>query len=132
MKIRCFVCANGHVWTINHEGQTNYPADIRLVGDTVQILGESDDLGPGRAIEGEYQLWNSLTELALCIEYRTSPVNDNGVSLEQAVSEELHKVIRFEKEWVLNHAERPEQYPMVIPRDNAGVWFEQIREFESE
>lgn len=132
MKLRCFVCSSGHVWSICVDGSTNYPAEIRIEGVKVQILGAKDDLGPGRAIEAEYDLWDSLTELALRIEHSPTPSTDGSVSLEQAVADELHNVIKFEKFWISNNAKNPDHYPMTFPVDNAGIWAEQIRECNPE
>lgn len=67
-KIRCFVDVNGFVWSIDEQGRSAHPADIEIVGDTVRVLGVKDDLGPGRLIEDEYQLWPSLTALAAALE----------------------------------------------------------------
>lgn len=126
MKLRCFVCVNGHVWTINDEGKTNFPADIHIEGNTVQILGARDDLGPGRAIDEEYQLWNSLTDLAIAIEHSHHASEDGSVSLAQAVGDAHKSTADFEKMWILQNKENPEQFPMVFPADNAGLWAEQM------
>lgn len=128
MKLRCFVCANGHVWTIDHNGETNFPAEIKIEGRNVLVLGAKDDLGPGRAVEEEYQLWDSLTELAIAIEQSPKPSDDGSISLDQAVASAHQQVESFRKWWTGCHAKLPDQYPMVLPEDNAGLWDEQIND----
>lgn len=68
MNTRCFVDVNGHIWSVDQNNKSNFPSDINIDGDTVQILGAEDDFGDGREIEEEYQLWPSLTSLAKVIE----------------------------------------------------------------
>ena len=66
--IRCFIDSNGFVSSIDEYGRSAYPAELEVVGDTVRVLGAKDDLGPGRLVEDEYQLWPSLTALAAALE----------------------------------------------------------------
>ncbi|WP_045861801.1 hypothetical protein [Teredinibacter purpureus] len=73
MNTRCFVDVDGHIWSINHKGESNFPDDIELTDGTVRILGVKDCLGPGREITEEYQLWPSLTSLAMVLEQDISP-----------------------------------------------------------
>jgi hypothetical protein len=64
--IRCFICSEGHIWSINNRGECNYPSDVEVVDGIVRILGRYDDgCSGGRLIEEEYSLWPSLTSLAL-------------------------------------------------------------------
>ncbi len=67
-KVKCFVDVNGFIWNIDEQGRCAYPRELDVSGDTVRVLGVKDDLGPGRLIEDEYQLWQSLTELAAALE----------------------------------------------------------------
>lgn len=63
MKNRCFVDANGHVFTLDANGVSNYPGDIEINERVVRVLGAYDETGQGRLVEAEYRLWPSLTEL---------------------------------------------------------------------
>lgn len=66
--VRCFVDVNGMVWVLDSQGNSNYPAFTNIEGDTIQILGEKDDMGPGRAVEDEYTIHSSLLSLSRAIE----------------------------------------------------------------
>lgn len=134
MKTRCFVDANGHIWSIDDHGKSNFPADIEIVGNTVRILGVSDDLGEGRSIDEEYVLWPSLTALAITLEQNPKDYqsDDGSMSLECAVAEGYKQVSSFEQYWLKSNSEKPDMYPMILPGDNAGLWFEQMREHSEE
>lgn len=67
-EVRCFVCSEGHIWSVNSSGESNYPLDIEIVGNTVRVLGPKESGGEGRLIVDEYVLWPSLTALAAQIE----------------------------------------------------------------
>lgn len=126
MKIRCFVDVDGHIWSINEAGESNFPADIAIDGDVVQVLGERDDQGPGRLVEDEYVLWPSLTALAIALEQEPEPSSDGSVSLQQAVAEAHQRAQSFEVWWVQANKDKPDHYPMSLPMDNAGLWHEQL------
>lgn len=129
MKTRCFVDVNGHIWSINQSGESNFPGDIKIEGNTVLILGAKDDLGDGRPVDEEYQLWQSLTDLAIALEQELPSSNDGSVSLVQAVASVHQQVNSFEKWWISQNAENPDLFPMVLTQDNSGAWFEQIKDF---
>lgn len=48
----------------------------------------------------------------------------NGVSLDDFVAEVKAEIESFAAEYRAQHAKNPEQYPLVIDADNAGVWTE--------
>lgn len=68
MKIRCFIDTDARIWSVDKDGHSNHPADVIVLGDTIQILGSKDCLGPGREISEEYTLHPSLTALAEAVE----------------------------------------------------------------
>ena len=61
---RYFVSENGVIYTVYPNGKTNYQVteNIAVLDFKVQIL-EMDG-----CVKGEYQLWNSLSELASVID----------------------------------------------------------------
>lgn len=127
MNIKCFIDSDGFVWSIDHKGKSNYPQEIRLSGNTVQVLGGFED--EARLIEEEYTLHPSLTSLAMAIEQTIRPSSDGAVSLDQAVAEAHLNAEAFKAEWVKQHKENPISYPMSISADNAGIWHEQLVDF---
>lgn len=66
--VRCFIDVNGMVWVLDSQGNSNYPAFTNIEGDTIQILGEKDDMEPGRSVEDEYTIHSSLLSLSQAIE----------------------------------------------------------------
>ncbi len=134
MEIRCFVDVDGQIWSINANGESNYPADIEIIDDTntVRILGayENDsesELLSGRLIEDEYTLWPSLTKLALQLEQQPSDFSDDQeMTLDFAVAETFQKVMAFKSEWISSNKDNPDNFPLALPNDNAGTWFEQL------
>lgn len=74
---RYFVDNNGVIFTILDNGQTNFPGEIKVEeakGDhesaTVMVLGayEGEEGNSPRLVEDEYQVWDSLIDLAVAIE----------------------------------------------------------------
>lgn len=74
---RYFVDVNGVIFTVFPSGESNFPGDLKIEEKTadrsfaqVMVLGEYEngDKSGGRLVEDEYQLWDSLTELAKAIE----------------------------------------------------------------
>jgi len=47
-----------------------------------------------------------------------------NVKLEDFMKEVRKSVESFEKDWLANHRENPEHYPLEISEENAGVWYE--------
>ena len=130
MKVRCFVDVNGHVWTIDHKGNSNFPSDFEIVGNTVLVYGVKDDLGEGRAIDEEYQLWPSLTALAMTLEQNPCDYEseDGSMTLECAVAEAHKRVHSFEKHWIESNKVAPDHFPMSFPQEDTGLWFEQMND----
>ena len=124
MEIRCFIDVDGHIWSIDKDGKTNFPSEIKIDGEDVLVLGPHD--GEGQFIEETYQLWPSLTSLALAIEQKIQPSIDGSVSLNQAVAEAHIGAEIFKAAWLKGHMEHPDRYPLAFPEDNAGLWREQM------
>lgn len=53
----------------------------------------------------------------------------SDVSISQFVSEIKELAQLFEEDWLQKHAENPEAYPLSLPEDNAGLWYEFFQEF---
>jgi len=69
-----FVCQDGVIWSVYDDVRSNYPADIKVVDNKVQLLGEYDGKpGPEtpRLIVDEFDLWESLVALSYAIEKRS-------------------------------------------------------------
>lgn len=101
----------------------------------VHILGPLDDSHDGdsstagRLIEEEYCLWSSIVDLAIAIE-RPPTSDDGNLTLEQAVSEQLHIIQNFKAKYLAENRVNPNMFPLTLPIDNAGSWFEQMMEHE--
>ncbi|MFC3150597.1 hypothetical protein ACFOEK_06145 [Litoribrevibacter euphylliae] len=127
MKIRCFVDSEGHVWTIDANGNSNHPKTIELTQNTVRILGV------GGEVLNEYQLWNSLTALALHIEQKWEDYDSPdgiSVSLEQVVTEFYHKVYAFEQYMVRESNEPASE--IVISGGYARAWLEMFDQYDQD
>ena len=133
-----FVCTDGVIWTVYKTGaeiHSNFSGDINLNGKEVQILGPYDDTHDGdistagRLIEDEYSLWSSIIDLAIAIE-KPAASDDGNMTLDQAVSEQLETIQAFKANYITESKEHPDMYPLSLPKDNAGSWFEQMMDFE--
>lgn len=67
--MRCFVDIHGVIYSLYDNGQSNFPHYFTITedGKTLQVLGEMAECGD-IAIDEEYTIWDSLTELAKQIE----------------------------------------------------------------
>ncbi len=128
MNSRYFVDVNGHIWSIDHKGNSNFPGDIQINESDVWVLGAKDDLGPGRLIEDEYTLWPSLTALAMTLEHNIPECADGSVSLDQAVSKAHLNLESFKSNWLNEHRKDPIRWPLVLPENNSGTWNEHIND----
>lgn len=45
-------------------------------------------------------------------------------SLEEFTSEVQRDIITFTSEWLKKHEEQPDLYPLTLPPENEGLWFE--------
>lgn len=52
------------------------------------------------------------------------------VSLDQFVAQIKEDIEAFAAEYRAQHAVNPENYPIELPNDNAGAWFEQFVMFD--
>jgi len=129
-NICCFIDVDGYIWSVADSGESNYPGDIEVKGDKVVVFEGSEC--NGRAVVKEYKLWNSLTSMAMEIEQKVPSSEDGSVTLEQAVAEAHQRAESFKKFWLTEHARKPEHFPLALPADNAGLWFEQINDHEPE
>lgn len=72
-SVRCFLCDKGFVWSLNADGQTNYPAEIFVCNNkynkTVLILGEKEMDAISRKVVAQYVLFPSLSELSKHVVY---------------------------------------------------------------
>jgi hypothetical protein len=126
MKIRCFVDVDGHIWSIDHNGKSNFPGEIQIKTDEVWVLGADD--GEGQSIDEEYTLWPSLTALAVALEQNPPQSVDGSISLDQAVAEAHVKAESFKSNWLRNNKLSPDRYPLAFPKEDSGLWFEQMAE----
>ena len=130
-QIRCFVDSDGHIWSINEKGESNFPGKIEVGATTVKILGAEDAPG-SHLIKEEYPLWASLTDLAMALEQEIPESEDGSINLDQAVAEAHQQAESFRRYWLKGNERSPECFPMVLPASNAGIWFEQIAGHEPE
>jgi hypothetical protein len=55
--------------------------------------------------------------------------NTKKFSLDAFVKETQKDILKFAEEYRKKHNETPEQYPLVLNEDNAGLWFEFFMEY---
>ena len=53
----------------------------------------------------------------------------SGKSLSKFVEEIQRDIKAFEEDYLKHHKENPEHYPLEIPVDNDGLWFEFFIDF---
>ena len=52
------------------------------------------------------------------------------MDLDTFITKEHARVERFKLYWLENHAKHPEQFPMAMPANNTGLWWEMLDNFE--
>lgn len=52
------------------------------------------------------------------------------MNLEKVVKDEIEKITKFKKWYILMNKKNPEHYPLNIPEENSGVWFDMIDDFD--
>lgn len=52
------------------------------------------------------------------------------MTLHEAIQEYIDQAHRFEKWYLEQHEQNPDLFPLELPDDNAGVWFEQIADHD--
>lgn len=133
-----FYCVDSILWTVWEEKEdgkepvhsSNFPRKFKIKGNTVL---EVEDDAQGEFINEEYTLWASLTDLAIEVECTNiEPEEPNTMSLKQAVAESYLQVRDFNKSWLANAKNNPEYFPLALPIDDAGSWFEQIFDHQVE
>lgn len=50
------------------------------------------------------------------------------MTLQEAVQEYIQQARNFEQWYLEQHQQDPENFPLELPDDNAGAWFEQIQD----
>lgn len=122
-----FIDDNNQIWSTDENGKSNHPNKLLIEGELVSVLGERDG-DVGLPIDATFTLHPSLTELAIAIEHSPAPRRDGGVTLEQVVAEAHQRAVSFQKYWIEMHEKYPEQFPMLLPKGNAGLWVEQLND----
>lgn len=118
-----FVDNNGVIFTVYGDGTTNNPHTIKVDNEKVLILAEDGE------VLSEYQLWNSLSTLA--VELTPIPEIKQGeeMPLDVAVAQ-IHKDLEdFSDHWHQEHKKKPENWPLTLPSNNKGLYFEQFIAF---
>lgn len=54
-----------------------------------------------------------------------------AATLDQFVDELRRDVEAFRADWLKNHAEAPDMYPLELPTDNEGLWLEMFIDFQT-
>ncbi|WP_337233139.1 hypothetical protein, partial [Vibrio cholerae] len=70
-----------------------------------------------------------IVDLAIAIE-KPAAIDDGNMTLDQAVSEQLETIQAFKANYIAESKENPDMYPLSLPKNNAGSWFEQMMDFE--
>ena len=127
-----FVDSKGSIGTIfddEHDVTTDLNADIKIHNGKVQVI--FDQGGGSYQILDEHVFWSSLIDLAVAIE-KVSSSSADTVTLKEAIIEAHEQVSAFEKSYLEEHKKKPQEWPLTMERENAGVWFEQIFEFSND
>lgn len=126
--MKFFSDVNGLIAWVKEGGESNHPELVngsktsKIENNKVLIL-ELDG-----AISDEYQLWDSLSALAVAI---TGPINapiDEPLHLDTAVAIGHERLEAFRTDYYKGHAENSEHYPLVMGEDNSGIFIEQMVE----
>lgn len=117
MRTECFITQD-IIYLVYESGGTSFPGPISIDRErsVVNIL-DAD----GYVVE-ECTLHDSVLALALAIEGR-SYTDD---SFECAVMNAHHDIELFRQQWMDNHKKLPSSWPLSLPPDNIGLYYEQI------
>lgn len=71
MGMKYFINEDGHIWSINAAGESNFPGAVKVQDDRVLILGPDND--GGHEIREEYVLYRSLRAIVDILEPASIP-----------------------------------------------------------
>ncbi|HFG7030911.1 TPA: hypothetical protein ACGIK9_003411 [Acinetobacter baumannii] len=115
-----FVDVNGVIYSISEDGRSNHPGKLRVENNKVFVL-DSDG-----SVLDEYQLWDSLLSLAVAIEGDSGDNHSGPLHINQAINQMHYAVDSFKNTWMNGHKQNPEHFPLTLPEDNSGIFFEQL------
>lgn len=59
-----------------------------------------------------------------------APASSEGMSLANFVKDHQANLEAFERYWLNNHQRNPQHYPLSLPDDQAGQWWEMLQDFD--
>lgn len=131
-----FVDENGLIAWINEQGQSNLPviasgeANAKVADGKVCLTTQDGE------IRAEYALWGNLTALAVAISGPVDEPGDMPMHIDIAVAIAHERIEQYRDDWhkgnreeVKLKGEAVEYFPLELPADNKGVFFEQIAQY---
>jgi hypothetical protein len=53
------------------------------------------------------------------------------MNLDEAIAEEINRVNAFKTWYLKMNSQEPDKFPLDLPKNNTGLWFEMIADFAS-
>ena len=130
MQNHYFMDEQGVIWPITSSGECHYPHALKVAEGKVYILHPHNKQG----VVNTFTLYPSLFSLALAKEKNPDAGKEDPeyMTLDRAVAETYRQVNLFELEWRKAHLKKPDEFPMRLPIDDAGTWFEMMLEYDGE
>ncbi|MGD1524284.1 hypothetical protein [Vibrio harveyi] len=146
--MRYFIDSKDVVWTVAKSGECNHPSFHEIKDDKVVVVGDFVKRGSYQIdaelaafgvtslkyekLDGEkaitYPLYDSLIDLAIAKEAKKAEHLEGRMTLDEAVVDSFSQAASFKRWWLENHKVNPDEFPLSLPNDNAGLWAEQLRE----
>lgn len=124
--MKYFVDDHGLICQVDSE-QCNHP---RITSQELTFTVDGEDIffiAPNGEEVERYKMWDSLISLAVNIERPTQTHQNDTLSLDEAIKIAHERVERYKEDYLEgNQNEGDMHYPLSLPADNAGVYFEQI------
>ncbi len=103
-----------------------HPYNFKDSAERLEYIGESGVWHQFREI-GRSGVWAEVhnTDLHLLEETKAE------IGLEEFITKAKAHLLAFETYWIEQSRLAPEKYPMSLPQDNSGLWWEMLGEFEN-
>lgn len=57
-------------------------------------------------------------------------IKKKTISLDEFIESAKSDIDKFREFWIKNHDKNPKNFPMSLPTDNAGLWWEMFNNFD--
>ncbi|QIC71827.1 MULTISPECIES: hypothetical protein [Acinetobacter] len=132
-----FVNEGGLIAWVNEQGESNLPViasgqvNAKIADGKVYLTAKDG------SVHADYDLWNNLTALAVAVSGPIVEQNNMPMHIDTAVAIAHARIDQYRNDWYKGNQNEVKQkgtkevdfYPMELPANNVGVFFEQMAQY---